>query len=110
MKTKSGSICKEILKKCPSIQYFEDFKDQIPEYYKHESRGYNIIMLIGLVPLKDLFYHADPDVTVEQFQSLTDKNARQTVINKVNLSLNKQFTNRWNKQLKGTKSINKAEL
>jgi hypothetical protein len=25
-------LCKQILRICPSIQYFEDFKDQIPEF------------------------------------------------------------------------------
>ena len=107
--TKSEKVCKEILKICPSIQYFEDFKDQIPEYISMKP-GAQYYDADWASTIEGLFFHADPKVTVEQFQNLTDKNARQTVINKVNLALNKQFTNRWNKQLKGTKSINKAEL
>ncbi len=106
---KIDELCKHILKICPSIQYFEDFKDQIPEFISMEA-GVQYYDVDWASTIEGLFYHADPSVSVEQFQSLTDSNARQTILNKVNLALNKQFTNRWNKQLKGTKSISAAKL
>lgn len=108
-KTKIDLLCKQILKVCPSIQYFEDFKDQIPEFISMKE-GAQYYDVDWANTIEGLFYHADPSVSVEQFQNLTDGNARQTIINKVNLALNKQFTNRWNKQLKGTKSISEARL
>lgn len=104
-----SSICKNLLGKCPSIQYFEDFKDQIPDFISMTA-GQQYYDLSWSSTVEGLFYHADPEVTVEQFQELTDANARKSALNKVNLALNKQFTNRWNKKLKGVKSIHQVEL
>jgi len=103
------AISKNILAKCPSIQYFEDFKDQIPDFI-NMTPGQQYYDLSWSSTIEGLFYHADPNVTVEQFQNLTDINARKSALNKVNLALNRQFTNRWNKKLKGVKSIHEVEL
>jgi len=102
-------LCKAVLKKCPSIQYFEDFKDQIPDFISL-TPGAQYYDPDWASTIEGLFFHADPNVTVEQFQNLTDVNARSTVLNKVNLALNKQFTDRWNKKLKGVKSIHRVNL
>lgn len=104
-----NATCKNILGKCPSIQYFEDFKDQIPDFI-NLTQGGQYYDLDWASTIEGLFYHADPTVTVEQFQNLTDVNARKSSLNKVNLALNKQFTNRWNKKLKGVKTIHEVEL
>lgn len=106
---KEVAACKNLLGKCPSIQYFEDFKDQIPDSI-NLTPGAQYYDLDWASTVEGLFYHADPKVTVEQFQNLTDANARKSALNKVNLALNKQFTNRWNKKLKGVKSIHEVEL
>jgi len=103
------AICKNILGKCPSIQYFEDFKDQIPDFINMTPGG-QYYDLGWSSTIEGLFFHADSNVTVEQFQNLSDVNARKSALNKVNLALNKQFTNRWNKKLKGVKSIHEVEL
>lgn len=107
--TAESNICKNLLKICPSIQYFEDFKDQIPDFISltPNAQWYDPDWVSTV---EGLFFHADQSVTVEQFQNLTDTNARQTVLNKVNLALNKQFTDRWNRKLKGVKSIHKVHL
>lgn len=107
--TAESNLSKSLLKICPSIQYFEDFKDQIPDFISL-SQGVQWYDPDWASTIEGLFFHADPAVPVEQFQNLTDVNARQTVLNKVNLSLNKQFTDRWNKKLKGIKSIHRVNL
>lgn len=104
-----NATCKNILGKCPSVQYFEDFKDQIPDFI-NLTQGAQYYDVDWASTIEGLFYHADPTVTVEQFQNLTDVNARKSALNKVNLALNKQFTNRWNKKLKGVKTIHEVEL
>lgn len=104
-----NDICKTILKICPSIQYFEDFKDQIPDYISL-TPGAQWYDPDWASTIEGLFYHTDPSVDVAQFTNLTDVNARQSVLNKVNIALNKQFTNRWNRRLKGTKSIHEVKL
>ena len=104
-----NNLCRDILKICPSIQYFEDFKDQIPSFICLEpAKQYYDADWASTI--EGLFFHADKNVSVEQFQNLTDTNARQTVLNKVNEALNKQFTSKWNKKLKGVKSIHSVDL
>lgn len=102
-------LCKNVLKICPSIQYFEDFKDQIPDYVSL-TQGAQWYDPDWSSTIEGLFYHSDSTISVEQFQNLTDVNARETVLNKVNLALNKQFTDRWNRKLKGVKTIKRVEL
>lgn len=84
-------------------------KNQIPDFI-NLSPGEQYYDVDWASTIEGLFYHADPAVTVEQFQNLTDVNARKSALNKINLALNKQFTNRWNKKLKGVKTIHEVEL
>ncbi len=102
-------ICKKILSNAPSIQYFEDFKDQIPDFISL-TLGAQYYDPDWTSTIEGLFYHTDKNVSVPQFQNLTDQDARKTVLNKVNKVLNKQFTERWNKKLKGAKQISHADL
>jgi predicted ATP-dependent endonuclease of OLD family len=102
-------ICKKILSNAPSIQYFEDFKDQIPDFISL-TPGAQYYDPDWASTIEGLFYHTDENVSVQQFQNLTDQDARKTVLNKVNKTLNKQFTERWNKKLKGAKQISRADL
>lgn len=68
------------------------------------------MMQIGLVLLKGSFSMPIKKVSISQFENIADDNARVTALNRVNNALNKQFTARWNKKLKGTKSIDRVEL
>jgi predicted ATP-dependent endonuclease of OLD family len=102
-------ICKKILSHAPSIQYFEDFKDQIPDFISL-TPGAQYYDSDWASTIEGLFFHTDREVSVQQFQNLTDADARKTVLNKVNKVLNKQFTERWNKKLKGAKQISRADL
>ncbi|KPJ57046.1 hypothetical protein AMJ49_02720 [Parcubacteria bacterium DG_74_2] len=102
-------ISKKILSNAPSIQYFEDFKDQIPDFISL-TQGEQYYDPDWASTIEGLFYHTDKNVTVDQFQNLTDGDARKTVLNKVNKVLNKQFTERWNKKLKGAKQISHVDL
>lgn len=102
------SICKSILALCPSIQYFEDFKDQIPEYICPQS-GLENYSLDWVNTLEGLFYHTDKNLSIQKFVAIKDVNARDTLLRKINNQLNKQFTKRWNR-LKGVKTIHEANL
>ena len=106
---KETEVCKKILSNFPSIQYFEDFKDQIPDFISLTA-GAQYYDADWASTIEGLFYHTDKNVTVQQFENLTDADARKTVLNKVNKVLNKQFTDRWNKKLKGSKQISRADL
>ena len=85
------------------------FKDQIPDFISLTS-GAQYYDPDWASTIEGLFYHTDENVSVQQFQNLTDQDARKTVLNKVNKTLNKQFTERWNKKLKGAKQISRADL
>lgn len=106
---KESDYCVKIISSAPYIQYFEDFKDQIPDYIStnQEHRYYDPDWADTI---EGLFYHTDKNVDVKKFQGLTDDDVRNTIINKVNKVLNKQFTDRWNKKLKGGKQIHRANL
>ncbi|MCA9383775.1 AAA family ATPase, partial [Candidatus Dojkabacteria bacterium] len=102
-------LSQKILDLAPLIQYYEDFKDQIPSYISiqegkqhYDSEWRSVI--------DGLFYHADPKVTVSKYLGISDSNARTSILNKVNNELNKQFTFRWNKKLKGNKTITRVDL
>jgi len=102
-------LARDMLSKCPLIIYFEDFKDHIPDFIStsEESQYYNEDWVSTL---EGLFYHADQSLSVEQFESIAEPNARNSALNRVNNALNKQFTSRWNRKLKGTKTIDRVEL
>ncbi|HET7060147.1 MAG TPA: AAA family ATPase [Candidatus Saccharimonadales bacterium] len=102
-------FCRELLNKTPLIIYFEDFKDKIPDYIstQKDDPTYN---QDWVSTLEGLFYHADKKVNLEQFEAIENVNARDTALNKVNNALNKQFTNRWNTKLKGTKTVHRVDV
>ncbi|AKM79678.1 MAG: hypothetical protein UX85_C0001G0162 [Candidatus Beckwithbacteria bacterium GW2011_GWB1_47_15] len=102
------AVCKSILKISPSVQYFEDFKDQIPEFISPVP-GAQYYDLDWVNTLEGLFYHADPKLSISAFEAIKDDVARKTLERRVNNKLNKQFTQRWNK-LKGVKTIHQADL
>ena len=107
---KANEVATALIKRSPLIQYYEDFKDQIPEYIsiKPGSQYYNDEWYSVI---KGLFYHADKNYNVEHYLKLKDENMRTTILNRVNQALNKQFTSNWNRRLKGGKNaISNANL
>lgn len=105
----SDALVEKILEMCPLIQYYEDFKDQIPNYISLEP-GLEHYNSEWVSVIEGLFYHADPKINVQKYLGISDPNTRASIINKVNNALNKQFTERWNKNLKGNKTITSAKL
>ncbi|MDX1349231.1 MAG: AAA family ATPase, partial [Putridiphycobacter sp.] len=113
-KTKfSRLLAKELVRSCPFIIYFEDFKDRIPEKIFTSERNdafnpdwYDII--------DGLFYNTNKDYSIEQYKTLHSKsNPRlkdaKTVLKRVNKTLNKSFSEKW-KELSGVKDIDETEL
>lgn len=114
LKDKSSRlIAQEIVRKCPFIIYFEDFKDRIPDKIftvksndAYNPDWYDII--------DGLFYNTNKDYSIEQFKKLHSKtNPRTkdaaTVLKRVNKTLNKSFSEKW-KDLSGVKDIEETEL
>ncbi|MFL9837996.1 AAA family ATPase [Flavobacterium sp. ST-75] len=95
----SREFAKAIVKKCPYIIYFEDFKDRIPERIittktneNFNPDWYDII--------DGLFYNTDKDFSIEGFKKYYSKknlrsNDAQTVLKRVNKTLNKSFSEKW---------------
>lgn len=98
---------------CPFIIYFEDFKDRIPDriHISNTSEAYD--------PdwsdiIEGLFYHTNDSYSVNQLQrfyadSRGAADDASTVLQRVNKTLNKIFTDKW-KQLSGVKDIDQATL
>lgn len=107
--TQLDTVCRDLLSKTPLIIYFEDFKDHIPDYISTVS-GAEHYSKDWVSTLEGLFYHADKKVSLSQFEAIANVNARNTALNRVNNALNKQFTARWNRKLKGTKTIDRVEI
>ncbi len=109
----SRLIAQEIVRKCPFIIYFEDFKDRIPDkiFTVKQNDAYNpdwYDIIDGL------FYNTNKDYSIEQFKKLHSKtNPRTkdaaTVLKRVNKTLNKSFSEKW-KDLSGVKDIEETEL
>lgn len=109
----SQILAKEIVRQCPFIIYFEDFKDRIPEKILTSQSNeafnpdwYDII--------DGLFYNTNKDYSIEQYKSLHSKsNPRSkdgaTVLKRVNKTLNRSFSDKW-KELSGVKDIEDTEL
>lgn len=103
----SNQLAAEIVKICPHVIYFEDFKDRIPEkiYVNKESDSYDPIWFDII---DGLFYNAKSSYTVEKFKSYYFDGSRdadaKTVLRQVNMELNRVFTKRW-KSLSGVKQI-----
>ena len=107
--SEEDGVCRTIIKGTPLIVYFEDFKDRIPNWIStikdtaHYSASWADVLI-------SLFEYTNKKVPLEGFMSITKPNVRKTAINKVNSELNKVFTNKWNKKLKGPKQIGHVEL
>lgn len=109
----SIKVATEVVKLCPPIIYFEDFKDRIPEkiFANIESDAYDPIWYDVI---DGLFYNAKSTYSIEKFKKyFEDDGARdddaKTVLRQVNMELNKVFTKRW-KSLSGVKQISDASL
>ncbi len=106
-------IAQEIVRRCPFILYFEDFKDSIPDrvYTKPQSPAYNI----SWYEIVDgLFYNTDSSYSIKKFEAyFTKSNPREddarSVLKKVNKTLQKTFTEKW-VNLSGVKEIEQAEI
>jgi predicted ATP-dependent endonuclease of OLD family len=106
-------LAQEIVRRCPFILYFEDFKDSIPDRIYTSSRSdafnrswYEII--------DGLFFNTDPSYSVKKFETYYSKtNPREddarTVLRKVNKTLQRAFTEKW-ENLSGVQEIEQAEI
>lgn len=109
----SRLLAKEIVRSCPFIIYFEDFKDRIPEKI-FTSKGNDAFNPDWYDIIDGLFYNTNKDYSIEQFKTLHSKsNPRlkdaQTVLKRVNKTLNKSFSDKW-KELSGVRDIEETEL
>jgi len=109
----SFRVAAEIVKLCPHIIYFEDFKDRIPEkiYVNSSSDSYDPVWFDII---DGLFYNAKSSYSVEKFMTYyEDDGARdadaKTVLRQVNMELNKVFTKRW-RSLSGVRQIADTNL
>lgn len=98
---------------CPFIIYFEDFKDRIPDkiYISPKSEAHDSDWTDIL---EGLFHHTDKTFTIGHLQRFysSSRNATddaRTVLRRVNKTLNKVFTDKWQK-LSGVKDIEAAEV
>lgn len=109
----SRLVAKEIVRRCPFIIYFEDFKDRIPDKIfvvksndAYNEDWYDII--------DGLFHNTDQDFSIEKYNKYFSKaNPRhkdaKTVLKRVNKTLNKAFSEKW-KDLSGVQDIEETEL
>jgi len=106
-------IATEIIRQCPYIIYFEDFKDRIPDkIFINETNDafnpdwYDVI--------DGLFYNTNKDYSIVEYNKYFSKsnprhNDAKTVLKRVNKTLNKAFSEKW-KDLSGVKDIEETEL
>ena len=106
-------LAQEIVRRCPFILYFEDFKDAIPDriYTKPQNSSYNSSWY---EIIDGLFYNTDQSYSIKKFEAYYAKiNPREddarTVLKKVNKTLQKTFTEKW-VNLSGVKEIEHAEI
>jgi len=106
-------LAQEIVRRCPFILYFEDFKDSIPDriYTKPQNPAYNESWY---EIIDGLFYNTDPTYSIKKFEAYYGKaNPREddarSVLKKVNKTLQKTFTEKW-VNLSGVKEIEQAEI
>ncbi|MGC6479438.1 MAG: AAA family ATPase [Flavobacteriaceae bacterium] len=109
----SRALAKEIVRQCPFIIYFEDFKDRIPEKI-FTAKGNDAFNPDWYDIIDGLFFNTNKDYSIEQFKTLHSKsNLRlkdaKTVLKRVNKTLNKSFSKKW-KELSGVKDIEETEL
>jgi AAA15 family ATPase/GTPase len=106
-------LAKIFVSVCPFIIYFEDFKDRIPEkiYISDTNEAYDS----GWSDIIDgLFHHTNGAYSVSQLQKFHSESRNSiddasTVLQRVNKTLNKVFTEKW-KQLSGVRDIDQARL
>jgi predicted ATP-dependent endonuclease of OLD family len=106
-------LAQEIVRRCPFILYFEDFKDSIPDriYTKPQNPAYNS----SWYEIVDgLFYNTDPNYSIKKFETYYAKNNpreddARSVLKKVNKTLQRTFTEKW-VNLSGVKEIEHAEI
>lgn len=106
-------LAQEIVRRCPFILYFEDFKDSIPDriYTKPQNPAYNVSWY---EIIDGLFYNTDQTYSIKKFETYYAKaNPREddarSVLKKVNKTLQRTFTEKW-VNLSGVKEIEHAEL
>ncbi len=109
----SKTIAKEILRHSPYIIYFEDFKDIIPDkiFIKKENDAFNADWYDVI---DGLFYNTNKEYDIESYNKFFSKsnprfNDADTVLKRVNKTLNKAFSEKW-KELSGVKDIEQTEL
>lgn len=106
-------LAQEIVRRCPFILYFEDFKDSIPDriYTKYQNPAYNASWY---EIIDGLFYNTDPSYSIKKFETYygsanpREDDAR-SVLKKVNKTLQRTFTEKW-VNLSGVKEIEQAEI
>ena len=106
-------VAQAIVRDCPQIFYFDDFKDMVPDKIfvqktsdRFDPAWYEII--------DGLFYSTNSNFSIDRFVGLFNKdnvrsNDADTVIAKVNNVLNQRFTKKW-KKLSGVQGIDQAEI
>lgn len=106
-------IAQKIVSQCPFILYFEDFQDAIPTriYTKKQNSAYNHSWY---EIIDGLFYNTDPTLSIKSYEEYFSKgnpreNDARTVLKRVNKTLQKTFTERW-QDLSGVKDIDDAEI
>lgn len=106
-------LAQEIVRRCPFILYFEDFKDSIPDrvYTKPQNSAYNASWY---EIIDGLFYNTDSTYSIKKLEAYFAKtNPREddarSVLKKVNKTLQKTFTEKW-VNLSGVKEIEQAEI
>lgn len=106
-------LAQEIVRRCPFILYFEDFKDAIPDriYTNPRNGAYNESWY---EIIDGLFYNTDQSYSIKKFEAyFARSNPREddarSVLKKVNKTLQQTFTEKW-VNLSGVKEIEQAEL
>lgn len=113
-KTKFASIiAKEIVRHCPFIIYFEDFKDRIPDkiFITSTNDAYNADWYDII---DGLFYNTNKEYCIKDYNKFFSRNNTRlkdakTVLKRVNKTLNKSFSDKW-KALSGVHDIEETEL
>ena len=106
-------VAQTIVRDCPQIFYFEDFKDMVPSkiFVRERNGGFSAAWY---EIIDGLFYSANPKFSIKKFVQLYAKdNPRKsdakTVLSQVNDTLNDRFTTKW-RMLSGVEDIARAEI
>jgi predicted ATP-dependent endonuclease of OLD family len=109
----SKIVAKELVRRCPFIIYFEDFKDRIPDRIfitptndAYNEDWYDII--------DGLFYNTNKEYSIKEYNKYFSRTTprpkdAKTVLKRVNKTLNKSFSDKW-KDLSGVQDIEETEL